>query len=148
MEAHAMTFILSIHPAAQLVAILFAYYAAYLGLQRTKSLHFSKTTNFRRERHVIFGTFALVSMLGGIAAGFIMVSRYMANPDMGLHVAGALVLLPLVLFGIFSGFFLYLNPGKGKILPALHGINNMVILILALFQIVTGVMAYLRYVLR
>ena len=143
-----MTFILSIHPVAQLVAILFALYAAYLGFQRTQSLHFGKTARFLRERHVIAGSIALISMLGGIAAGFIMVNRYLLNPDMALHVAVAMIMLPLGVFGIFSGFFLYLNPGKRKILPALHGINNLVFLVLALSQIVTGIMAYLRYVLR
>jgi hypothetical protein len=57
-------------------------------------------------------------------------------------------MLPLGLFGIVSGFFLYLKPKPRRILPALHGINNLVVLILALGQIVTGMMAYLRYVLR
>jgi hypothetical protein len=143
-----MTFTLSIHPVAQLVAILIGFYAFYLGFQRVQSLHYNKTARFLRERHVIAGSIALVSMLGGIAAGFIMVSRYLLSPDMGLHVAIAMLILPLGIFGIFSGFFLYLNPGKRKILPAVHGINNLVILSLALAQIVTGIMAYLRYVLR
>jgi len=141
-----MTFILSIHPLGQLVAILIGFYALYLGFQRTQSLHFGKAARFLRERHVIAGTIALVSMLGGIAAGFIMVNRYLLNPDMELHVAIAMILLPLGLFGIFSGFFLYLNPRQRRILPALHAINNLVILFLALAQIVTGIMAYLRYV--
>ena len=142
-----MKLILSIHPFAQLGAILLAFYAAYLGFQRTRSLHLGKTVKFLRRRHVITGSIALISMLGGIAAGFIMVNRYLMNPDMGLHEAVALIMLPLGLFGIFSGFFLYLNPAKRKILPALHGINNLVILVLALLQIATGTMAYLRYVL-
>jgi hypothetical protein len=77
-----------------------------------------------------------------------MVNRYLLNPDMGLHNAVAIILLPLGLFGIFSGFFLYLNPKPRRILPAIHGINNLVVLTLALAQIVTGMMAYLRYVLR
>jgi hypothetical protein len=143
-----MTLILSIHPVAQLGAILLAFYAAYLGYQRTQSLHFGKATSFLRERHVIAGSIALISILGGIAAGFIMVNRYLLNPDMGLHEAVALILLPLGLFGIFSGFFLYLNPKQRRTLPAIHGINNLVILVLALAQVVTGIMAYLRYVLR
>jgi hypothetical protein len=143
-----MTVILSIHPVAQLGAILLAFYAAYLGFQRTRSLHFDKSVTFLRERHVIAGTIALVSMLGGIAAGFIMVNRYLLNPDMGLHVTVAMIMLPLGLSGIVSGFFLYLNPKQRKILPAIHGINNLVVIILALAQIVTGMMAYLRYVLR
>ena len=142
-----MTFLLSIHPVAQLFAILVGFYAAYLGYQRVRSLHFGAATRFLREHHVIAGTISLVSMLGGIAAGFIMVSRFLQNPDMGLHVAVAMMILPLGVFGIFSGFFLYLNPQKRKILPAVHGINNLVILLLALVQIVTGILAYLRYVL-
>jgi uncharacterized membrane protein len=143
-----MTFILSIHPVAQLAAILLAFYAAYLGFQRARSLHFGKSARFLRERHAIIGTISLISMLGGVAAGFIMVNRYLLSPDMGLHEAVAMIILPLGVFGIFSGFFLYLNPRQRRILPAIHGINNLAILILALLQIVTGLAAYLRYVLR
>ena len=64
-----MTFILSIHPVAQLVAILFVLYAAYLGFQRTQSLHFGKTARFLRERHVIAGSIALISMLEALLRG-------------------------------------------------------------------------------
>ena len=143
-----MIFILSIHPVAQLTAILIGFYAAYLGLQRTQSLHYNRSVRFLRERHVITGVIALISMLGGIAAGVIMVNRYLLSPDMGLHFANAILILPLGVFGIFSGFFLYLIQGKRTILPAIHGINNFAILALALVQIVTGISAYLRYVLR
>ena len=143
-----MTLILSIHPVAQFGAILLAFYAAYLGFQRTKSLHYSKTTQFLRKRHAIVGFIGLISMLGGIAAGLFMVNRYLLSPDMGLHVAVAMILLPLGLFGIFSGLLLYLNPKQRRFLPAIHGINNLVVLFLALAQIITGIMAYLRYVLR
>lgn len=143
-----MTLILSLHPVGQIIAILFACYAAYLGLQRTKSLHFGKTTRFYRERHVITGAIALFSMLVGIAAGSIMVNRYLLSPDMGLHVAVAMIILVLGLFGIISGFVLYLKPKQRRILPAVHGINNLVILLLALVQVITGIMAYMRYVLH
>ena len=125
LETLIMTFILSIHPVAQFVAILFAFYAAYLGLQRTKSLHFNKTTSFLRERHVIFGTLALVSMLGGIAAGFIMVNRYLLKPDMGLHVTVAMLILPLGLLGIFSGFFFSLIH-RGGIASSVKGFQSSV----------------------
>ena len=143
-----MTLILSIHPAAQLFAILLAFYAAYLGFQRTQSLHFGNSTKFLRKHHVVVGTIALISMLGGIFAGIFMVNRYLLNPDMGLHTAIAMILLPLGVFGIFSGFFMYRNPGQRRILPAIHGVNNLIIIVLALVQIVTGIMAYLRYVLQ
>ena len=142
-----MTLILSIHPVAQFGAILLAFYAAYLGFQRTKSLHYNKTTQFLRKRHAFVGSIGLISMLGGIAAGLFMVNRYLLSPDMGLHVAVAMILLPLGLFGIFSGLLLYLNPKQRRFFPAIHGINNLVVLFLALAQIITGIMAYLRYVL-
>jgi len=143
-----MTFILSIHPAAQLGAILLAFYAAYLGFQRTRSLHYNKQTKFLRQRHAVAGFIGLSSMVGGTAAGVYMVERYLLNPAMELHEAAAMVLLPLGLFGIISGLFLYFKPGPRKYLPAIHGINNAIVLCLALAQIVTGIRAYLRYVLR
>ena len=139
--------LLSIHPIAQLTAIAVGVYAAYLGIQRTKSLHFGKSTRFLRQRHALAGSIALISMLGGIAAGLIIVSRFMENPNLGLHGIIAKLLLPLLIFGIFSGFYLYLNPQKGKVLPAIHAINNLIIVHLALLQIITGAWVYKTYVL-
>lgn len=139
--------LLSIHPIAQLAAITVGVYAAYLGIQRSKSLHFGKSTRFLRQRHALAGSLALISMLGGIAAGLIIVSKFMENPNMGLHGIIARLLLPLLIFGIFSGFYLYLNPRKGKVLPAIHAINNLIIVHLALLQIITGAWVYKTYVL-
>jgi hypothetical protein len=139
--------LLSIHPIAQLTAIAIGIYAAYLGVQRSMNLRFGKATRFQRERHVLAGSIALISMLGGIAAGLIMVSRFMENPNMGLHGIIAKVLLPFIVFGIFSGFFLYLNPGKSKKLSAIHAINNLIIVHLAVLQIITGAWVYKTYVL-
>ena len=139
--------LLSIHPIAQLTAIAVGVYAAYLGIQRTKSLHFGKSTRFLRERHALAGSIALISMLGGIGAGLFIVSRFMENPNMGLHGIIAKLLLPLLIFGIFSGFYLYLNPRKGKVLPAIHAINNLIIVHLAVLQIITGAWVYKTYVL-
>ena len=139
--------LLSIHPIAQLAAITVGVYAAYLGIQRSKSLHFGKSIRFLRQRHALAGSLALISMLGGIAAGLIIVSKFMENPNMGLHGIIARLLLPLLIFGIFSGFYLYLNPRKGKVLPAIHAINNLIIVHLALLQIITGAWVYKTYVL-
>jgi len=143
-----MTLILSLHPAGQLMAILFACYAAFLGFQRTKSLHFGKVARFLRQRHAIIGAIALISMLGGIVAGDIIVNTYLLEPDLTLHVVFAVVILVLGLVGISSGFFLYFKPKPRRILPAIHGVNNLLLLIICFGQIVTGAMAYLRYVLH
>jgi hypothetical protein len=138
---------LSLHPIAQFFVIGVGYYAAFLGLQRSMSLHFNKTTRFHRERHVVAGTIGLVFILGGMAGGMIMVARFMDSPNMGLHSIIAKIMMPLVVFGIFSGFYLYLNPGKGKTLSAIHAINNLIVVLLALLQIITGAWVYKTYVL-
>jgi hypothetical protein len=78
-----------------------------------------------------------------MAGGKVMVSYVLENmPRESLHEKGALILLPILLFGILSGFFLYLKPGKRKILPALHAVNNITVLFVAVFQIITGLQLY------
>lgn len=74
-----------------------------------------------------------------------MVVRYLQKPLLGsgLHGQVAMVALPFIIFGLFSGFFLHLNPAKRTILPVLHGLSNLLIIIFALLQIFTGVMFYL-----
>jgi len=56
----------------------------------------------------------------------------------GTHGKVALVMLPLVLFGLFSGLYMDLRKKNRTLLPLLHGINNMVVLALAGYQITTG----------
>ncbi len=140
--------LLSLHPAAQFTVILLAYYAAYLGMLRAQSLHFGKTAGFPREQHVVIGAIALVAMLGGLAAGKIITARFIPNPDMGLHDDIAKTLLPFLLFGLLSGFYLYFNPQKRKFIPAIHALNNLLILLLAFVQILSGWQVYQTYVLK
>jgi hypothetical protein len=139
---------LSLHPIGQLIAILFACYALFLGFQRTRSLHFGRGARFLRQRHVIIGAIALISILGGFVAGEIMADTYLLEPDLPLHMVFAVVILVLGLIGISSGFFLYFKPKPRRILPAIHGVNNLLLLTVSFVQIVTGAMAYLHYVLR
>lgn len=146
-----MKFILSIHPVFQLTAILLGCYAGYLGIQRTRSLHFGQAVRFQRNRHVLVGAVSLLTMLGGLVGGYIMASRFLQQHDhevMGLHENMALILLPLMVIGIVSGFFLYLKPAKRTVLPAVHALNNFILLILTVAQIYTGLNIYLTHVLQ
>ncbi|MEN8142247.1 MAG: DUF4079 family protein [Thermodesulfobacteriota bacterium] len=139
--------ILSLHPIAQMTAIILAFYAAYLGFNRTKSLHFGIKANFNQDRHIVVGTLSLIALMSGMAGGAIMVARYLEKPLLeSMHGKGGMTLLPFLLFGLFSGFYMYLNPDKRKILPALHAINNLIILCLAVFQLITGILFYLKVI--
>lgn len=135
-----------IHPFIQMSAAIIALFAAYHGLQRARSLHFGAQTTFNRNLHAGLGATALLILLGGMAGGIIIVSRFhdQLQPLQSMHGTGALFVLPLLLVGIFTGFYLYLYPTKNKILPAVHGLNNLTVLLLFLFQAYTGLQLYSR----
>jgi hypothetical protein len=138
--------LLSVHPLIQLTAVAMAFYAAWLGWRRGRSLHFGReAVEFPRDRHVLVGSLSLMLMLGGIAGGLIMVVRYLGRSMLssGLHGQAAMVALPFMVFGLFSGFYLYLNPAKRIVLPALHGLNNLLIILFTLLQLITGLRLYL-----
>ena len=138
--------IISIHPVVQSGAILLVSYAAYLGLSRALNLHFGKPTRFNRQRHVVIGALALVTLLGGIAGGMIVVILFLHKPILtGIHGKGAMLGLPFLLFGLVSGFYLYRKPKPRKLLPALHAINNLLVALFTLLQVYTGINQYLYY---
>lgn len=136
--------LLVVHPLLQTLALALVIYAARLGWHRTASLHFGRVDKFERDRHVLVGSLALLMMLGGVAGGLIMVSRYLHRPVLGgLHGQLALIFLPFLLFGLFTGFYLYLIPARRKVLPAIHGSNNLLIIFFALLHLYTGIRFYL-----
>jgi len=84
----------------------------------------------------------------GMAGGITMVRIYWHRFFMtGIHGKVALVMIPFILFGFFSGFYMNTVKKKRTILPLIHGINNFCTLILALSQIMTGLMVYYHFVL-
>ncbi len=137
--------LLGIHPILQLLAIALAYYAVWLGYQRARALHFGRLDRFQRDRHAVVGSLALFLLLGGAAAGLLMVDRYLRQPILhGLHGQAAMTAIPFLFFGLFTGLYLYQNPARRTILPLLHAINNLTLLLFALLQIYTGIRFYLR----
>lgn len=138
--------LLSIHPLLQSLAILLAFYAAYLGWPRTLSLHFARRTRFDRWRHALLGSLALGAMMGGTAGGLIVVSRFLHKPILTeVHGKTAMVALPFLVLGLASGIYLYRYPRPRKVLPSLHAINNLLLLLLTLLQGFTGLKLYLWY---
>jgi len=84
-------------------------------------------------------------MLGG---GVTMVySHWHGFLITGTHGKVALIMAPLIIFGLYSGLYLHRIKKKRKLLPIIHGLNNLVVPILALTQIVTGWGIYNTFVL-
>jgi surface polysaccharide O-acyltransferase-like enzyme len=55
-------------------------------------------------------------------------------------------MMPLMLFGLVSGYFMNHNKKRRPALALVHGINNLLVIILAIWQINTGLRVYAMYV--
>jgi len=72
--------------------------------------------------------------------------HYLPGIELGPHKEIAGVLVVLLPIGLGTGLYLYFKPGLRKVLPALHAINNLIVLILLLAQITTGLSVYRAFV--
>jgi hypothetical protein len=89
---------------------------------------------------VALGRIALCLLLGGLVGGLAMVRIYWHRFLVtGLHGKIALVMLPLMLFGFCSGIYMNSRRKNRAVLPVVHGLNNTLLLGLAITQIVTGI---------
>ena len=139
---------LSLHPIVQCLAILLALYVFFLGLTRFRLLHLHHKTVFHWRQHVALGEIALCVLLAGMAGGIIMV--YITWHGLfitGIHGKIALVMAPLIIFGFISGLYMNHAKKKRRILPFVHGLNNLVVLIMAISQIISGAWVYRVFVL-
>ena len=141
--------VLFIHPTVQFLTIILACYVLHLGLQRFRSLHLKRNVSFRWKRHVVLGLVALATFLAGMVGGIVMVYTFWRSYLItGLHAKVALVLLPLISFGMLSGLYMNSKKRKRKWLPILHAANNSIVLFLSMTQIVTGWKILATYVLK
>lgn len=139
--------LLVIHPIIQSSAILIALYVFYLGVDRFRFLHLHQKRAFRWRRHVVWGEIALVAWLAGVLGGITMVKTYWHGFLItGTHGRVALIMVPFIIFGLVSGLYMNRNKGERRALPFLHGLNNLIVLVLALAQVVTGWWVYRAFV--
>jgi nitric oxide reductase large subunit len=125
-----------------------ALYVFFIGVQRFRLLHLSQKTVFRWKRHVILGEIALGTLLGGMLGGMTMVYVYWHGLLItGTHGKVALIMAPFIIFSGASGLYMNRNKKKRKALPLIHGLSNLVLLIFALIQVLSGWWVYRVFVL-
>ena len=128
-----------IHPVLQIIAILLSLYVYYLGFQRFRSAHLKQQAAFNWKRHMRLGITTLTVLLAGIAIGLTVVRiSWHGFMVTGTHGQIGVTLIPVIMFGLISGLFMNKAKKKRTVLPLLHGINNTVLLLLALTQTATG----------
>lgn len=129
-----------VHPVMQFLAILLAGYVFILGWPRLWAAFAGGRAYFAWKRHVRLGLIALIVMLAGMLGGAWITSHYLDGTGVtGRHYWIALAMTPLILFGLASGLIMDRRKARRKVLPIVHGLANLAMLILALFQIWTGI---------
>ena len=133
--------IMWIHPVLQTLAACLSFYVLYLGWVRFSFAHLGrKGMVFAWKRHVQLGMavlciWALDFVIGLGAAWWGWKSVFIT----GRHYQVALVMLPLILFGLGSGFVMDRVKAKRRVLPLVHAAVNAFLVFLAVFQFYTGV---------
>ena len=95
---------------------------------------------FPWKRHVTLGALTITLWLAGLALGLGMAWwTWKVVFITGAHYITALVMAPLLVFGLVSGHVMDKHKARRKVLPLAHGLNNMALVALALMQLATGI---------
>ncbi len=128
------------HPVAMGLTILLCCYVLSMGVQRVRATLLGHKVSFPWQRHTLLGKLVMIGFLGGLLVGTMIVTKiWFSTPGItGAHFAGALLVFPLVLFGYATGTIMDRRRRKRRVLPILHGLGNILLLLLALLQAWTG----------
>lgn len=127
------------HPVLQVIATLFGIYAAYLGTERFLAQHLGMRTQFLWKRHVFMGRVALLLWMAGLVGGAMIARlKWQVNFVTGPHYQIAFLMTPFMVIGALTGIYMDRNKAKRTFLPLLHGVCNVLLLLLAFLQIRTG----------
>lgn len=130
-----------VHPILQTLALVLSAYVLYLGWLRFEAAHLGrKGILFPWKRHVLQGSVAMIVWASGFLIGLGMAWwNWKAVLVTGLHHRTALAMAPLLVFGYLSGLIMDKVKKRRTVLPLLHGLNNTLLVLLALAQFVTGI---------
>jgi len=128
------------HPALMLLVLAVACLALRQGLIRFASVRLGRKAMFLWKQHVLLGQLALAGMLLGLATGFATTWLAWSAPwSTGLHGKVALAIAALSVFGLVSGVWLDRAKKPGTRLGLMHAMGNSLAVLLAFFQLYSGV---------
>lgn len=132
--------ILWLHPILQFLATLASLYVLYLGVLRFRAAHLRRQgIVFPWKRHVALGAAVMTTWALGFAFGLGVVWWKWGEVFVGRHSQTGLLMLPLIAFGLGSGLVMDRVKAPRRALPLAHGIANTGLVLLALWQLFTGV---------
>ena len=136
------------HPAVQLTAFFLSLYVLLLGVDRFRRLHLQQKTRFNWQRHVRLGSLTMILWVLGTLVGLIMVkTSWNGLLITGRHGDSIFIIVPLLLFGFGSGWYMHTNKQQRLVLPLLHGYANTLLIILVFVQALSGWQVFTAFVL-
>ena len=137
-----------LHPLIQLLATVMAFYVLFLAWPRFKSLHLSKQGKFEWKKHAFWGRIIIIVWLGGLVLGKVAVqSHWNMSPLFLTHSQGAMFMVPFMIVAYVTGSVMDRKKQKRLWLPMVHGLNNLVMLGIALYQVYTGYFIIVNFML-
>ncbi|MBI5524376.1 MAG: DUF4079 domain-containing protein [Desulfarculus sp.] len=118
-----------------------SFYVLLLGWRRFGMVHLGRAgLTFAWKRHVSLGGLTIGIWLAGICLGlgvswWTWKVVFITNG----HYQVGLAMLPLMVFGLASGRVMDRRKARRRLLPLAHGLNNLVLVALALVQLATGI---------
>ena len=138
---------LYIHPAIQLLGIVFGYIAMYWGAKRFLVVHRQMKFSFPWNHHVLYGKIAIFLWLVGISVGLYFTHKEWNNYRItGEHYIVGMFMLPLLLTTFITGYWMELFKKKRAVLCAAHGALGFLLCFFAFLQIITGVQVFALFV--
>ncbi len=130
---------LLIHPLMQLTATFLVLVVLQQGVQRFRFQHLKQKAAFAWKWHVYLGSCVIAIWSAGFVGGLMLVRNYWyAVFITGVHGKVGVAMLPFMLVAIVSGWTMHRMKRRRKVLPLIHGANNLVLVLLALFQLYSG----------
>jgi hypothetical protein len=139
------TAVILAHPVLMILTLLLSLWVAWQGVNRARFSLLKQKVPFNWKGHTRYGLVVMGLWVAGAVGGSIVTDMLHGIPDAyELHGGTASVMLALIAFGGLSGLYMDRKKAKRKMLPILHGAANMVLLLLAVAQLVTGIVIVAR----
>jgi len=134
-----------IHPYWQAAAILLTGYVFILGWARFAAVNLGRQGIFLWKRHVSLGKTALYLLIFGAVVGAAAAwVKWRIFGMTGNHFRLGITIVVLAFFGYWSGLRMDVHKKQRRVLPLLHGVNNLLLLALTLLSLATGANVILR----
>lgn len=138
---------LYIHPAIQLLGIVFGYVAMYWGAKRFLVVHKQMKFTFPWNHHVLYGKIAIFLWLIGLSVGVYFTYMEWNNHRITSgHYIGGMIFFPLLLATFLTGYWMELFKKRRDYLCIMHGALGFILCIFAFFQVLTGVQIFSLFI--